>query len=72
MTGQACKGATWCALMAEPGQTLCRYHLELPVLNSFEKRGAWATRLKCERQKQADAIKQAALSDEKLERRGRR
>lgn len=72
MTGQVCKGATWCALMAEPGQTLCRYHIELPLLNSFETRGAWGQRRKREQQKHADAIENAARSDKKLETRGRR
>lgn len=72
MTGQVCKGATWCAALAEPGQTLCRYHIDVPVLNSFEARDAWATRLRREQKKQADAIQKAALSDKTLETRGRR
>ena len=65
-----CSNATWCVLEAEPGLTDCRYHLELPVLNSFEKRDAWATRLRREQKKQADATKKAA--DGKIAQRGRR
>jgi len=70
MVNQKCSAATWCVLLATPHSDVCRLHLVTPLLNDWETKKAWVSRVNKELNARKAAAAKAAKSDATL-RRGR-